>query len=245
VSDWRRFFDEYASKYDDEEFTRNTEAEIRFLLEQLRVPAGGRILDVGCGTGRHSVGLALAGYRPTGVDLSGGMLEVGRSRAERAGVEVEWIRADAIAYRSDEPFDGAICLCEGAICLLGAADDPFERDLTILGNIFHSLRPGCRLILNVLNACRQIRTYGDDDVEAGRFDLLTLTETTDVDELSELDLSNLRERGYTPPELHRMLTWTGFRVLGIHGGTAGDWGLRLPRLDEMELMAIVERPGVV
>ena len=94
----------------------------------------------------------------------------------------------------------------------------------------------------MLNACRQIRAFGDDDVETGLFDPLTLTEASDVGDLSEQELLDLRERGYTPPELHRMLTWTGFRVLGIHGGTAGDWGLRVPRLDEMELMAIGEKP---
>ena len=242
MSDWRRFFDEFATRYDQEVFTKNTEAEIRFLLEQLRVPEGGRVLDVGCGTGRHAIALAAEGYRVTGVDLSEGMLEVARSRAGRAGVEIEWIRMDAVGYRSEETFDGVICLCEGAFCLLGAGDDPFARDLKILDNVYGSLRPGGRLILNVLNACRQIRAFDDDDVEAGRFDPLTLTEISDVSKLSEQELPDLRERGYTPPELHRMLTWTGFRVLGIHGGTAGDWGLRLPRLDEMELMAIVEKP---
>ena len=241
MSDWRHFFDEYADRYEEEEFTRNTEVEIRFLRERLRVPEGGRILDVGCGTGRHSIGLALEGFRMTGVDLSGSMLEVARSRARDAGVEVEWIHANAVDYRSDADFDGVICLCEGAICLLGADDDPFERDLAILGNIYGSLRPGGRLILNALNACRQIRAFDDGDVEAGRFDPLTLTEASDVSELSEQDLSSLRERGYTPPELHRMLTWTGFQVSGIYGGTAGDWGLRRPELDEMELMAIAAK----
>lgn len=243
MNDWRSFFDEFAPRYDGEAFTGHTDAEVRFLIEHLRVPADAGILDVGCGTGRHAVGLALAGYRVTGVDLSDGMLELARRRASEASVQIEWVRANAASFSRDSAFDAAVCLCEGAVCLLGAGDDPFERDMTILANVFRSLRRGGRFVVNVLNGCRMIRAHDEADVEAGRFDPLTLTEATDVTGLVEQPLTGMRERGYTPPEIRRMLISAGFRVIGVHGGTAGDWGLRPPRLDEIELMAIAERPG--
>jgi len=245
VSEWRRFFDEFASRYDEEAFTGHTDVEVCFLVDQLRAPAAGCVLDLGCGTGRHAVELARAGYRVTGVDLSPRMLDRARQRASAAGVEVEWVCADAATFRRDAGFDAAVSLCEGAICLLAADDDPFERDTTILGNVFRSLRPGGRFVLNVLNGCRMIRAHEESDVGEGRFDPLTLTEASDVTGLVEQKLTGLRERGYTPPEIRRMLLSTGFRVVGLHGGTAGDWGLRSPRLDEIELMAIVEKPGLL
>ena len=244
MDEWQSFFDTYAGKYDDEEFTQSTEAEIPFLQEHLNLAPRARVLDVGCGTGRHSVGLAQRGFRVTGVDVSAGMLALGQRRAEAASVSVEWVHADAVEFTRPDSFDAVICLCEGAMCLLGAEDDPLEHDLTILRNVFESLRPGGRFILNVLNACRQIRAARDEDVEAGRFDMVNLTELSDVATyLNDPGASSrLRERGYTAPEIRRMLEWTGFAVLGIYGGTAGSWGLRLPKLDEYELMMIAERP---
>ena len=154
----------------------------------------------------------------------------------RAHHQAEFVRPDA--------FDAAICLCEGAMCLLTAGDDALERDLTILRNVHSSLRPGGRFVLNVLNGCRMIRAAGDEDVAAGRFDVVSMTELSDASQYlpDSAPPLQIRERGYTPPEIRRMLAWAGFHVDGIYGGTAGEWGLRPPKLDEIELMVLAEKP---
>ena len=69
-STWEQFFDAHAPIYEQNEFTKNTVREVDFLLEELELPPGASILDVGCGTGRHSIELAKRGYTLTGVDLS-------------------------------------------------------------------------------------------------------------------------------------------------------------------------------
>lgn len=244
VSHWKRFFDGYADRYDNEIFTKNTEAEITFLVDRLRLAAGARILDIGCGTGRHTVGLAARGYAMTGVDLSDGMLDQARARAKKAGVEVEWIQANAAEFARPDAFDAAVSLCEGGICLYDIDHLLPDQDVRIISNIYASLKAGAPFILNVLNACRQIRRFTDADVEAGRFDPVTLTEVSELppDAVEPGMVDKLRERGYTGPELRRVLLQVGFEIEGIHGGTAGDWGLRPPKLDEYELMALARKP---
>ncbi len=241
---WQQFFDVYASKYDQEVFTKNTAAEVPFICEHLQLRDGARILDIGCGTGRHSVGLAARGLNVTGLDVSPEMLRLAAQRAGDAGVSVAWVQSDATALSRHDEFDAAICLCEGAMCLLGAADDALEHDMTILRNIHAALRPGGRFMLNVLNACRMIRNASDESVAAGHFDIVTLTEASDVASLlpDSGAAARLRERGYTAPEIHRMLIAAGFAVDGIYGGTAGDWALRPPKLDEYELMIFATKP---
>jgi len=237
---WQQFFDRYAPRYDDEVFTKNTEAEVDFIIDHTNTPAGGAILDLGCGTGRHSVPLALRGFRVTAVDISEGMLEVARQRAQAAEVDVEFVRSDAAEFVRAESFDTAICLCEGAFCLLSEGDEALQRDDLILRNIAASLRPGGVVILNALSALRTIREATEESVKNGQFDPMTMTVRSDVRDLlpSAPEFGEMRERSYTAPELRRMSADAGLKVDGVYGGTAGNWGLRPVTLDEYELMLI-------
>jgi SAM-dependent methyltransferase len=243
MNTWEQFFDQYADRYDRESFTHNTAAEVEFIVAHTALPAGGSVLDVGCGTGRHSVALARLGYRVTGVDISRGMLAVAAQRARAASTTVEFVHADAAEFVRPDAFDAVLCLCEGAMCLLGDADDPLERDVTVLRNIRRSLRPGGTLILNVLNASRIFRAVDDEAVRAGRFDPEHLTELSDaVKFLPQAPADcRLRERYYTAPEIRRMVQSAGLTVRGVYGGTAGNWGLRPIDLDDYELMVIANR----
>ncbi len=243
---WQSFFDRYASRYDDEVFTKHTDAEVAFILEHASPPPGGAILDLGCGTGRHSVPLAARAYRVTGVDISQGMLDVAAERAREAGVEVELVRGDAAEFVRPESFDLVICLCEGAFCLLREGDDALRRDEAILGNAAASLRRGGAMILNALSALRVVRSTTEEGIERGEFDPMTMTVRSDVRELlpegEGASLGDLRERLYTAPELRRMAEHAGLEVRGVYGGTAGSWGLRPVTLDEYELMLIAKKP---
>jgi len=67
----------------DNPFTRDSLQEVDFIIDELRLPPSSRILDIGCGTGRHAVELARRGYKVTGVDISSGML----AKVEKAAIQ--------------------------------------------------------------------------------------------------------------------------------------------------------------
>ena len=119
----------------------------RAFVEQ-HCPRPGRLIDLGCGTGRLLLPFAQRGYRVLGVDLSAAMLKVAAAKAHTAGVVVELLRAnltqlDGIA---DSSFDYAACLFSTLGMVLGA-----ENRLAVVRHSFRVLRPGGRFILHVHN----------------------------------------------------------------------------------------------
>ncbi|HEY3782296.1 MAG TPA: methyltransferase domain-containing protein [Fimbriimonadaceae bacterium] len=235
---WKRFFDEHAPRYLENAFTGNTRAEVEFIASLFNLPAGSRILDIGCGTGRHSIGLAKAGYRVTGIDLSSGMLDQARKAAALARADVEWIEADATEYVSDLLVDAVICLCEGAFGLVEMDENPVGHDLAILRNAYASLRPNGFFLLNALNGYAMIRQMTDEHVESGQFDPSTMVALyQDEWKLPEGKRTmTIRERLFIPPEVVAMLTYVGFEVSSVWGGTAGEWHQNPLKLDEVEAM---------
>lgn len=243
-SEWERFFDGHAPLYMQNPFVRDTLREADFLVELLALPPGSAILDIGCGTGRHAVELARRGYLLTGLDLSQGMLDQARQAALEAGVQVQWIHADATRYTPDRQYHAVLCLCEGGFGLLGSGEDPDLHDLAILQLAFAALRPGGRFVLTVLNGLRKIRQFSQADVEAGQFDSLTLVECVplEVETPEGKQILTGFERGYLPQQLRGMHERVGFAVEHIWGGTAGRWARRALELDEMEIMVVSRKP---
>ena len=244
MNEWQRFFREEAPRYMDNVFVQNTVAEADFIVEELGLTPGQRILDVGCGTGRHTIELARRGYKLTGIDLSDHMLDVARQAAAAARVSegVELVQGDAATTTLPDRFNAAICICEGAFSLMTPDTDADAHHSGILGNVHAMLEPGGRLLLNALSALRMIREHSDDAVAAGRFDPYTTTETS-THPLADGSTVTIREKGFMPQELRGIVEAVGFRVRHVWGGTAGAWQRQPPKLDEYELMVIAERPS--
>jgi SAM-dependent methyltransferase len=111
-------------------------------------PYPGRLLDLGCGTGRLLVALAARGYRVVGVDLSRPMLEAARAKAVAAAIVAVLVQANLVDLTclAPESFDFAACLFSTLGMVRGAA----ERR-RVVENTYRLLRPGGRFILHVHN----------------------------------------------------------------------------------------------
>ncbi|MFC6333495.1 class I SAM-dependent methyltransferase [Paenibacillus septentrionalis] len=243
-SNWESFFDAHAPYYMNNGFTRNTISEVDFVIEELKLSDGSTILDVGCGTGRHSIELAKRGYKVTGVDISSGMLLEANKLATEANVKIEWIHCDAVKYTPIKTFDAVICLCEGAFGLVGRDEEPVEHDLAILKNISDALKPKGRFILTTLNAYSKIRNLTQEDVDSGRFNPVTMIEQY----IDEWDLPEgktqveVKERRYLPFELTQMFSQVGLQVENMWSGTLGKWAKRQSiNLDEIEIMVVATK----
>src|SRR5688572_15172544 len=98
------------------------------------------------------------------------MLGVASSKASAAGVEVEWVNADARELELGRTFDSAICLCEGAVGLIEKGEDAEAHDLSIFRSIARHLKPNAPFLLTCLNGYSIIRQMKDEHVADGRFD---------------------------------------------------------------------------
>jgi ubiquinone/menaquinone biosynthesis C-methylase UbiE len=187
-------------------------ADESFVLRHCPLP--GRLVDLGCGTGRLLVAFARRGYRVVGVDLSLAMLETTRRKAAKARLEMDLVHAniaelDAIA---DSAFDYAACLFSTLGMLRGAA-----ARHQALAHVHRILRPGGRFVLHVHN-----RWFNAFD-SAGRRWLVRnlLTSLLDASRAGERTMpvhqgvSGLTLHLFTRREAVRLLESEGFQVLDV------------------------------
>ncbi len=136
---------EYLHFYEDTLREEDTPSQVTFLERELALAPGARILDLGCGHGRHANELARRGHAVLGVDLVPGFLEIARDEARREGLSVEYALGDVRGLGAEAAFDHAICLFDA----FGFLED--EGNAAYLASAAAALRPGGALLLDVRN----------------------------------------------------------------------------------------------
>lgn len=238
--------DHLGSAYLRYSFTKGTEQEVAFLVDHLGLEPGMRVLDVGCGPGRHAHALGRRGIRVHGVDISERFVALARQAAPD-GVSFE--RLDARDLRFDAEFDAAISLCQGAFGLAdggrpgpGAAPVPVDPDGVVLDGIARALRPGGRVALSAFSAYFQVRWL---DPERGSFDAERGVnhERTEIrDDQGQAAEVDLWTTCFTPRELRLLAGRAGLEVEHLWAARPGEYGTRPPDLDHEEFLLLARRP---
>ena len=144
---YRSFFGkDYLDVYGHLLTEENSKAESDFVVRALGLKPGDRVLDLCCGTGRHAVPLARAGLEVTGLDMSEEYLDMASSAAREAGVEVRFVQGDMREISFREEFDAVVNM----FTAFGYFDDETD-DQRVIDGAAASLRPGGRLLLDLLN----------------------------------------------------------------------------------------------
>ncbi len=200
-----------------------TKFEANFVMESLGVEAGAQLLDVGCGYGRHAMELAARGYHMVGLDSSLPLLLRGADEAQRRGLTINFVHGDMRDLTFESQFDGAYCLFSS----FGYFDD--ETNKRTAQNIARALKPGARLVVEVLNrdylvADLPSRVWWEGDgcvvleeVEFNYFSSRIVSNRSVVfDDGRQLE-HEISLRSFSLHELGKFLHAVGFRVLEISG----------------------------
>ncbi|HMC39959.1 MAG TPA: methyltransferase domain-containing protein [Acidimicrobiales bacterium] len=206
-------------------FTKGTAQEVRFLVGALGLHPGDRVLDVGCGPGRHSHALRQAGIDVVGLDISQSFL--------RLAGPGEWVRADARALPFvQESFDAAITLCQGGFGLLGGHDDA-----GVVAGMARVVRRGGRIALSAFSAYFAVRHPEEGetfDADSG----------VNHERASVLDPSgrsadfDLWTTCFTPRELRLIAAAARVSPIGLWAVGPGDYAERPPDLDHPEFLLV-------
>ncbi len=227
-------------------FTRGTEQEVGFLIDQLGLEPGMRILDVGCGPGRHAHALASRGLHVHGVDISERFVTIAAEGAPPPGPGVgraTFERADARGLAFDSEFDVAISLCQGAFGLAGEAGGPVPRvdpDGEILARMAAAVVPGGRVAVSAFSAYFQVRHLEEGerfDADHGVAHERVVVRSEAGEELAR----EARTSCFTPRELRLLAASAGLRVDQLWSVTPGRYGTRPPSIDEPEYLLVATR----
>lgn len=215
-------------------FTKGTAQEVDHLVTALGLRPGDRVLDVGCGPGRHARALAARGIAVHGIDISAEFIALAAADAP-PGATFARMDAREMPFRAE--FDAAICLCQGAFGLMTAPGE----DAAVLAGIARALRPGGRFALSAFNAYFSVRHHTEATFDAAAGIAHERTELRDPE--GRVVEADLWTGCYTPRELRLMCAAAGLVVDRISAVEPGRYGDAPPSTESPEHLVVGHRTG--
>ncbi len=221
---WEGYFGaDYSVLYPDKDLASG-EAEAPRIAAALALAPGARVVDLGCGNGRHVVALARRGYDVTGVDFSAALLQQATAAREAAGVRCEFRLADLrnLPIETLPPFDAAISIFTS----FGFFSE--EENEAVARGMAACLVPGGRVLLDLANRARLEAAHGQRvwhrrpggylldeyfyDADSHRFRGNRILVRGGVERRYAFE-----HRAYSEPEIRAVLRKVGLRVVAVYG----------------------------
>jgi SAM-dependent methyltransferase len=226
--------DWYATAFDaasaEMAWTDRTGAEVDRVAKILQPQGDERVLDLACGSGRHSLELRRRGFDVVGADISSDLIEIARRDADEAGLDVDLVLADLRDLDFQDEFDLVLNLNDGAIGYL----ESDEENLKTFEIISRALKPGGRNLIqlpNVLYAKERLpqRSWipATDMIELveHRWDKKTrrmegkMVAARFGEVLEDLDGIEFSQRLYSVDELRQIYASVGMELLTVYHGS--------------------------
>jgi SAM-dependent methyltransferase len=227
--------DWYATAFDgasaEMAWTERTESEVNRALNMLRPQGGERVLDLACGSGRHSIELARRGFSVVGSDISGELIEIAdRAAAAAPELEVSFLEGDLRELEFEAEFDIVLNLNDGAVGYFETEEEnhrtfevisrvlrPGGRNLVQLPNVLYAKEnlpqrswiPSSAMVELVEHRWNKSNSYMEGIMIAARFGEV----------LEGLDGIEFRQRLYSADELREIYASVGMELTTVFNGS--------------------------
>jgi SAM-dependent methyltransferase len=207
-----------------------TQRQVDFIVKTLHLPPHSKILDLGCGAGRHSLALGERGFRVVGYDLSETLLTVARQEADTRWFPIEFVQGDMRTLPYEAEFDAVI----NYFSSFGYFDD--EENAQVFQQVARALKPQGKFLLDINNRDATLQHLVHRRWWPGEAEALLLEEVhydprrsrfTTAWTLIQADgtryvFPRIQFRAYTLHELIALCTAAGLAVLEVYGNEHGD-----------------------
>jgi SAM-dependent methyltransferase len=238
--DWYAAFDAASAEM---AWTDRTRPEVDRVAKILRPRGDERVLDMACGSGRHSLELRRRGFEVVGADISPDLIKIARRDATEAELVVDFVLADLRDLDFDSEFDLVLNLNDGAIGYL----ESDEENLRTFVVISRALKPGGRNLIqlpNVLYAKDRlpqrswIPTSDMIELVEHRWDKKTrrmegkMVAARFGEVLENLDGIEFSQRLYSVDELRQIYASVGMELTAVYHGSGRP---REPKAGQFEI----------
>ena len=202
--------------YIPEELTRR---ELDFIIQYFKLEPENKVLDIMCGYGRHSIGLARKGISVTAVDNLKEYVDEIQQVAIAENLSIKAMRSDVLNYAASEKFDLAICM--------GNSLNFFnEEDVqTLMKSVAAGLKPGGNFLINSWSLAETVIKGFTDKAWSynGDYKVITDSEYLFNPTRIETEFTTISKEGitetkravdyiYSYSEMQRMLETAGFTL---------------------------------
>jgi len=205
----------------------SAKVEVEKVVSLLEIRQNDRILDLCCGTGRHSLELARQGFDVVGVDRTTSFIKKAKQKAEKNNLKVEFVVNDMREYCQPNSFNIVMNLFGS----FGYFEDP-DDDRQVVKNMYASLCSGGKFLIETMGKEILARGFQERDwSEEG--DTLVLAERKPIENWGRIQTrwivingdqhveQTVSVRSYSAVELSSLLSDCGFTNVQVYGGLEG------------------------